>query len=53
MTLIYPEEIKKLIEIRKPYMDGVHLKPDAPEFAVKADEEIMAWFDENHGPYEQ
>lgn len=53
MVLIYPEEIKKLDEIRRPYMEGAHMKPDAPEFAVKANEEILAWFDKNHGPYEQ
>ena len=49
MYLIVPEEIRKLERIFKPYMDGCHLREDAPQEAVEALKKHDAWYIENQG----
>ena len=48
MVLIYPEEIKKLKSIYKPYMIGAKLKDDAPIEAVEAFEKFKEWVNEQY-----
>lgn len=49
MYIIIPEEKKKLERIFKPYLDGVHLKDDAPQEAVDAFNEFCEWFNKELG----
>lgn len=49
MYLIMPEEIRKLKRIFKPYMEGCHLRDDAPPEAIEALEKYDKWYDENQG----
>ena len=53
MMLRIPEEISNLRLIFGPYMDGCHLRDDAPKEAKEAYEKYDAWFDSMQGPYEQ
>lgn len=48
MILIYPEEIKKLKSIYKPYMIGAKLKDDATIEAVEASEKFKEWVNEQY-----
>jgi hypothetical protein len=43
MLLPYPKEIKKLMDIYEPYMEGCHLVEDAPQEAVEALEKVKKW----------
>ena len=48
MTLIFPDEIKKLEEIYGPYMDGCKLKEDAPQEAIDAFNKEGEWIHEQY-----
>lgn len=49
MHVIIPEEMKKMERIYKPYLEGVHLKEDAPKDAKDAYLEFYNWFSETLG----
>ena len=49
MYIIIPEEMKKLERKYKPYLEGVHLKEDAPKEAQEAYETFFKWFIETLG----
>ncbi len=49
MHIVVPEDKKKLRRFFEPYLDGVHLKEDAPQEAVDAFNEYYKWFDEELG----
>ena len=49
MYLIVPEEIRELEKIFKPYMEGCHLKEDAPIEAIEALEKHDKWYEEHQG----
>ena len=49
MYIIIPEEKKKLERIFEPYIEGVHLREDAPQEAVDAFNEFYKWFGEELG----
>lgn len=48
MVLIYPEEIKKLQSIYKPYMVNCEMRDDAPIEAVEAFEKFKEWVNEQY-----
>ena len=48
MRLIYPEEIKKLQSIYKPYMVNCKMRDDAPIEAVEAFEKFKEWVNEQY-----
>ena len=49
MYIIIPEEMKKLERIYTPYLDGVHLKEDAPKEAKDAYLAFYTWFGKKLG----
>lgn len=49
MYVIPPEKIRKLKLIFEPYLEGCHLRKDAPKEAVDALDEYDKWFKENIG----
>ena len=48
MILRYSEEVKKLQEIYRPYLDGCHLRDDAPAEAVEAFQKFKDWVNEQY-----
>jgi hypothetical protein len=48
MILRYTEEVKKLQEIYRPYLDGCHLRDDAPAEAVEAFQKFKDWVNEQY-----
>lgn len=46
MHIIVSEEMKKLKRIFRPYLEGTHLRDDAPQEVVDAFNEYYKWFDE-------
>jgi len=48
MVLIYPEEIKKLQSIYKPYMVNCKMRDDAPIEAAEAFEKFKEWVNEQY-----
>lgn len=49
MHIIVPEDKKKLKRIFRPYLEGAHLRDDAPQEAVDAFNEFYKWFNEELG----
>ena len=49
MYLIVPDEIRKLKRIFESYMEGCHLREDAPQEAIEALEKYDKWYDEAQG----
>lgn len=49
MYVIPPDEIRKLKLIFEPYLEGCHLRKDAPKEAADALNEYDKWFEENVG----
>ncbi len=52
MRTIIPPEIKRLVEIQKPYIMHTHekgcfLSDDAPKEAVEARKQFLKWMDAN------
>ena len=52
MVICPPEEIEKLREIFEPYMEGCHLKKDAPQEAKEALEKYDNWYEEVQGDWQ-
>ena len=48
MILRFPEEIKRLEDINKPYMNGAHLRDDAPQEAKDAFKKEGDWIHEQY-----
>ena len=48
MILIFPDEIKKLEEIYKPYRVNGKFKEDAPQEAIDAFEKEQEWIHEQY-----
>ena len=48
MILQFPEEIKRLEDIYKPYMNGAHLRDDAPQEAKDAFKKEGDWIHEQY-----
>ena len=49
MHIIVPEEKKKLKRIFRPYLEGTHLREDAPQEVVDAYDEYYKWFEKELG----
>ena len=52
MRIWYPEEIKKLTEIYKPYRIDIYLGKDVPKEAMDAFNKVMQWLDEVEGDWQ-
>jgi hypothetical protein len=48
MRLIYPEEIKELKKIYKPYIVNCKLREDAPQKVIDAFNAVKKWVDEQY-----
>jgi hypothetical protein len=46
MRVVYTDEMRKLMKIYEPYMEGIHLVKDAPQEAVEAKRKFEKLFDE-------
>ncbi len=52
MRIILTEEIEKLMQIYKPYVEGCHFVDNAPKEAIEAEKKVLEWFREQEGDFQ-